>query len=682
MKDEHQPVDSVDGGHGNPTDDERRFGAAVDALVSAILALDEEDAFQRVDALANGLADGDASELALYLGEWYSSEPDTDGPEVRAIRKLFLAALVRLGMRLSVPEYAEGLADAAEAALFEDHDPSRAAEVAARAVALANDSDVRAVAGAFLAIALSSLDDEAGALAAALRANAEASDKQARLLARAALLSQFDSDDSTVTSLAVEGLQWCHGYPDHLWAVFLAGEAIRLLLADATRHEKTKTPPPDDVAQELTAALAYPQWTPDFLTHADLAALVAWTNVLRDDFERLEEVLTIAEQGPHSSPLTAAYTALLGVLVPYRKSDIEEMERRLHRAAPIVEAADDPGLKESFRAIAMTITAPLRGGDFVGAINRLDHAGIPDATALLLLGRAFEAVQALAKQGIPIPSEITDGLNAWCDSGRSASVPATEVALWIMGGVVASMTGDRTALFEREARARSLFAALPTNVPQRQWLQSMLGGLSGGMHLMDDWDAGLEEVAALHGEHVRANRAFQAFIAAAQLSVGHLNRGRHAEALRFGVGAMAYLVRHRAVLAGSSERHALRKEQELVYATTLEAAAGLRDPIILAELLEYLRAQDMPIILERPDPTQIPLDALLAIGTAGGPFGVQDPAHSLDAVQLAAPRPVRMPWGTTALATWGAPAGGQPVQLMVARCAEGPAFHRGDSAPD
>ena len=101
----------------------------------------------------------------------------------------------------------------------------------------------------------------------------------------------------------------------------------------------------------------------------------------------------------------------------------------------------------------------------------------------------------------------------------------------------------------------------------------------------------------------------------------------------------------------------------------LYVAVGSRfetDPRVLAELLEYLRAQDMPVVHHDPEPTELPLAALLASPEARP----VDPSEVVDAVAVGRPAPVRVPWGSLALEGLVRPPASAPVTLVVPRLPE------------
>lgn len=634
----------------------------VAALVEAIIDLDEVDAYRRADELAADLSDDEASDLALHLIDCYLEEPDEDVPNLARIRGLFLAVLVRLGNLLSAPEYAYALVEAAGESVAED--AAAAEALATRAITITDDVDTTALAHAWLALALGATGRAGQALEAARRADDAASEEFTRLLARGALLDLLaDIDDPEATPLAVEALAWCADDPLDSTMTTLAQTALRALVAETSRCERDHRRPTAAVANALYSALEHPAWTPDFMTRSDFAVLVAWADFLRDDLRRLEEVLAISAQGTYTDADVAAHAALLELMVPYRRGDHEELERRLHLVAPLVEAANNPRLSRGFRAIADSVSAPLRGGSFGTSVAGISGSG----RGLALLGRSFDAIQAFSSRGVPIPAELDAELETSCPDQLADEDPVLDAGLSILAGIVSGLRGDWTRMQARVRRARKLYRALPATAPQLPWLRLLFEGLCAAEAMLTDAEGAVAQLTSNHLANRASGRGLAAFVTASQLSVIHLSGGRNREAFAFGVEALAHLERHRAQLAGSSERHALRIQQERVYGATIRAAAALRDPELFAELLEYLRAQDLPVVLDSPDPAQIPMAALLAGVTGLGPLGEPDPYETADAVQLSRPRPVLMPWGRTALASWGAPTRPQPVPLVVPR---------------
>lgn len=642
--------------------EEARLVGDVAALVDAIIALDEEDAYRRADELAAELSDDEASDLALHLIDWYIEEPEEDVPNLERIRALFLAVLVRLGNLLNAPEYAYALVEAASEWISED--PAAAEALATRAIAITDDEDTAAQAHAWLAFALGATGRTAQALEAARRADETAAAEPTRLLARGALLELLaDVEDPEATPLAIEALAWCSQDPLDSTLTPLAQAALRALVTETSRCERDDRRPTAAVANALYSALKHPAWTPDFMTRSDFATLVAWVDFLRDDLTRLEEVLAVSARGTFTDAGVAAHAAVLGLLVPYVRGDHDELERRLHQVAPLVTAANDPRLSNVFRAIADSVTAPLRGGSFGTSVAGMAGSG----RGLALLGRSFDAIGAFSSRGVPIPAELDSELETECGGQLAHEDPVLDAGLSILAGIVSGLRGDWTRMQARVRRARTLYRALPATAPQLPWLRLLFEGLCAAEAMLTDAEGAVAQLTSNHLANRASGRGLAAFVTASQLLVIHLSGGRNREAFAFGVEALAHLERHRAQLAGSSERHALRIQQERVYGATIRAAAALRDPELFAELLEYLRAQDLPVVLDSPDPAQIPMAALLAGVTGLGPLGEPDPDETVDAVQLSRPRPVLMPWGRTALASWGAPTGPQPVPLVVPR---------------
>lgn len=103
----------------------------------------------------------------------------------------------------------------------------------------------------------------------------------------------------------------------------------------------------------------------------------------------------------------------------------------------------------------------------------------------------------------------------------------------------------------------------------------------------------------------------------------------------------------------SHDRAARRRHVGQVLHLALRAAAGTGDPGVLAEMLEVIRAQGMPVATRAEPGWAGPFAALLAalqstlpaVGTDADPIAVRLPVTPL----------IVMPWGSVALARWSVP---------------------------
>ena len=639
--------------------------AALDRLADAIVGLDEASAIRAAEDVSAMLGPGEAGDFGMLLLEWYFADRGIDGLDPLAAEAVTLAVMVRMAELTPHPVYAAPLAYAAEEAA-RDGRPGDALALARRGADLAEDADDLALALVWEAAALGALERPEEALLIARQADATASEVYPRLLARAVLLELLaDALDPSGYALALDGLDWCTRDSEDLSAALLGAAILRTLINEANRWEQANQRPPVELAAALRSCLGQPAWTPGELGEPDIAAVVAWVDYLRDDLSRLDDTLALAGDGPFFDTDVAAQVAMLRVLGPYTRGDVAEMERRVRQAALIVRSAS-PKVIKAFKIMVISVVAPLQGGGDFSRILELvddqDTAGTPWS----LFVRAYDAVQA-APAGAAVPVDLCAELDAWC-AAPVADDPGMMVALTALAGAVASITRDWGAAEQRMARARQLSSELDPEYPQAVWANQLVDGLSAAMLTHSDPAGGLAAMHRVHEANVDSGSEFAAFISAAGLTVAYGGRGEAAEAFRFGLSALAYLNRHRSVLPSSAERHSMRQQQEVLYATTIKAAARLGDPMLLAELLEYLFAQDMPVIHRDPDATQLPLATLLAAVPLDGARGEDVP----DAVALVEPRPTLMPWGRLALADWIPPAlnesaGAAPVPLRVAR---------------
>lgn len=271
---------------------------------------------------------------------------------------------------------------------------------------------------------------------------------------------------------------------------------------------------------------------------------------------------------------------------------------------------------------------------------------------------------ALLNEGTALPADLLADIDAWCGVDHDAADTAIAAMMWAVAGNVAALTHRLALAGERTEMVRRLRSRLADGSVLRGWLDEALAGMDTVLVMVQDRSAGPAQLEELHRRQVAEGHTLAAFTTAAQLSVAYLALDRPDDSLRAGLGALEILSAYREALPGSSERQATRQAHETVYLTVLKAAARLPDPRVLAEVIEYLRAQEMPVVLHTPEPTQLPLAALMP---ASGLRRPQPTADVPDAVVLGRPRPVLMPWGQVALSGWIEPSAGTPVPLVVPR---------------
>lgn len=637
---------------------------AYDAVLDAADALDAAATRRAASHLAGALAsepDELVDEAAVALMEAWANAEDiwTDDAEdvLDRRRGLLIEALMILGDSFPRPTFAGAYELAALDRLADD--PAAAVTLADQAAVLAADADEAAGYRAIQAMAIGAL----GRIDEALRIARDAR-------AAASRLETVDEIDLVILEIMLELRPADAAGP--AMEVFqrrgpdmpdrLAGAVIRALLVESGRLEARHEQPPAEMATAFRLALDRPAWRPDFLTEADWAVIVAWIDFLRDDRALLAETLARTRGGPYSELSLEGYAALLEVMVAFDAMDLPEMERRLRRAGPLVERAGDSKLSGTYRAVVGEVVRA-RGLD-------LQKSAAPPAAPAeweqreeIVLYRQAQAQIAAQK---PTPETLAR-LRAWREAGGVAGDAMMTGALWVLAAAGALYERDLAAARECVAQARDLTARFPADSAAARWLAVLLDGSETALLATADLDVALARLRASRERHADGGNEFVAAVCDAQLAMLQVSRDPQ-EALACAVRAMTSLRRRRVSLAGSSEREAMRESLEAhPQVAALHAAAAIDDPRTTAELLEFLRSQDLPLVPEDPDPTQLPLALLVPPPAGTVVFFPDDPAASTDVVTLDEPAPVRMPWGRLALQDLVGPQAKAPVPLVVPR---------------
>lgn len=632
---------------------------AYDAVLDAVDALDEGAVHRAAGLLAAALGSEpvelvDEAADALFEAWANTEELWPDDPEEVLDRRgaLLVGAMIVIGDRFPRPAFA-GAYEMAALDRMED-DPERAALLAGRAVALAADADKAAGYRALQAYAVGAAGrlDEALALADEACGGASGLDTVDRAeMVRLEVMLQLQHPHAAALAATVFRTRGAE-MPDDL------GESVtRALLLEAGRLEARHEPPPPEIAVALRLALDRPAWRPDFLTEADWAVLVAWIDFLRDDHTRLAETLARAGGGPYSDFSLEGYAALLDAMVAFDAMDIAETERRLQRAAPIVERARDDKLTHAYRRVVdIMIEARSPRAQTGPAAPTWQPAD------LVLFQRAQPEIAAQS----PTPETLSQ-LRHWREVGGSTGDAMLTGALWVLAAAGALHERDLDAAWDCLARAREVIAAFPDTSPVARWLTSLIASTEPALLAAVDRDAAIVRLRENQDRLVGTGAGYFAAALDTQLAVLLLPNDPR-QALACAVQALTSLRRRRAQLPGISERQAMRDSLEaLPHVTALRAAALIDDPRLTAELLEFLRSQDLPQVHHTPEVTQLPLAMLVPPPPDELVFFRDDPATSADVVALRHATPVLMPWGRLALGDLLEPPEQAPARLVVPR---------------
>ncbi len=442
----------------------------------------------------------------------------------------------------------------------------------------------------------------------------------------------------------------------------LGGTVVRCLLTEGARLERLGQTPPPALAAALRLALTHTAWLPEGMTRADLAVVAALMGYFRADISRLDETLDEAEGGPFGEPSSAGYLAVLRAAAALGRFDVVEGERLLRRAAGPVVASNDPSLITAYRAVCdmMARTRGQRIADPIAELSTLKpHADMTDQALLL---EAFEQISC---------QRIDDGLRmrlaTWSDGGHVASDVESRAALWAVCACVA-VIDDRVAeghVFS--ARSRAARAQMPSGGVRASVIDQLLATFettaawreTGPQRAAESWKTRREQLWDDDGSLLM-------MVADAQQALLHLTTGENLEALGCGARALSGLRRASSHLPGSSERLAMMKKFEPLHQTIVKAAARLGDAHLMAEALEFLREQDLPVARQTPHATQLPL-----AHTAPPAVGEQiflSPGHPLiDVIESREPAPTLMPWGSVALVSLLGERQGSQARVVVPR---------------
>lgn len=445
----------------------------------------------------------------------------------------------------------------------------------------------------------------------------------------------------------------------------LGGTVVRCLLTEGARLERLGQTPPPALAAALRLALTHTAWLPEGMTRADLAVVVALMDYFRDDISRLDETLDEAEGGPFGEPSSAGYLAVLRAAAALGRFDVVEGEWLLRRAAGPVVASNDPSLITAYRAVCdmMARTRGQRIADPIAELSTLKpHADMTDLNDQALLLEAFEQISC---------QRIDDGLRmrlaTWSDGGHVASDVESRAALWAVCACVA-VIDDRVAeghVFS--ARSRAARAQMPSGGVRASVIDQLLATFettaawreTGPQRAAESWKTRREQLGDDDGSLLM-------MVADAQQALLHLTTGENLEALGCGARALSGLRRASSDLPGSSERLAMMKKFEPLHQTIVKAAARLGDAHLMAEALEFLREQDLPVARQTPHATQLPL-----AHTAPPAVGEQiflSPGHPLiDVIESREPAPTLMPWGSVALVSLLGERQGSQARVVVPR---------------
>ncbi len=441
---------------------------------------------------------------------------------------------------------------------------------------------------------------------------------------------------------------------------------VRALLIEGGRLERLGRTPPAELAATLRRATQHPAWLPEGMTRADLAVVVAMMDYFRDDYSLLDETLDEAEGGPFGEPSSEGYLAVLRAAAAIGRLDVVEAERLLRQAAGPVAASGDSALITAYRGICdmAARTRNQRISDPLGELARLMPSGI-DETENADVALILDAHEQIAR--LRISDEIKARLAAWRDADPAKSSIANQALLWGICALVALTDSHPKDAHLFAGRCQEARSQLPTGGMQAAFIDQLLVTFEGTSALRGaDPHRATASFASRLEELGPESKSVLSTITESQQTVIYFAANRYPEALRSGLRALTARRRISAALPGSSERAAMMGMIEPLYETVVKSAARIGDVHLMAELLEFLRAQDLPIAHRAPGSAELPLAHAVPPAT-GEQIFLRSTNPLIDVIESPEPDPVLMPWGSVALVSILGEHNGTPAKVVVPR---------------
>lgn len=449
------------------------------------------------------------------------------------------------------------------------------------------------------------------------------------------------------------------------WSVALAGVMVRALAAEAARLEAARKRTSARLAAGLSRLVNHPVLLDERIDYGMLAAAAAWVHFIRDDYAEAMRLLAVAQAHPSDDPFTLGLVAILEVVEASSRAEPIELDRTLRATREIVERSGDPNLITAHRNAAdiMARSRRQRLGDPVAELATLDRdVDDPDMVELALL---LDLIEQWGAQRFD--ADVRERLRAWRATERPPDAdPGAAAFLWSACGVVATMDGDLITARTYLAKARWFRQQVGPDTPNTAYLDALLDGFEAVAQINHDPEAARQALSAAHRRQEAQGQSFLAGVTEGQLAFAALACNRPGEALVAAVRSYDRTRRHFAGLAGSSERAATLNVLSDLRATMLQAAGEVGDPRLLAEVLEFLRAQAAPTASITPGDSDLPLKSVVS-PAIGAPQFLPRLPDVADAVAVAPPPAVLMPWGTLALESVIEVTDGTPARLVVPR---------------
>ena len=418
------------------------------------------------------------------------------------------------------------------------------------------------------------------------------------------------------------------------------------------------------------------------------------------DLDEAEAYLDLAEAGMNAlDGPRRARGAVTRAQLDLARGDLRSLVPHLAVAGRLVAEHGDARLRAEYASL-LEVQAGFGNSDGVGSAQQaLD--GMP-GVAGRLHAAAIDARRRILS-GIPQPT-LTDELLFLADGLDPAAEPQAYCTLLYLAAVAVaakSPPGSDPSLFlervqendsilerlERSVidlrlRAKSPFLAEPHRV-------FAAAGRCFNAAVFGDGLQALRRLQSLRDECLASGASTLALAVTTTAQDLASLLGDHETSLRMAAAVLDGFERYAGVLSSAADRARHDALVSKIIRDAFASAEAIRDYRAIAELIEVVRAQSIPVVPLAPPTDQTPLSALMeAVDAVSEPMagwvsessdasaatlgqgGADQTRDEIDPVTLiGVPPRIRMPWGSIALEVYGAPfnPGVRVAQLIVPR---------------
>lgn len=362
----------------------------------------------------------------------------------------------------------------------------------------------------------------------------------------------------------------------------------------AVQAQRAADIPPRESRAIWDRVLSRPEWWPQDATSCEIYGFAAQLAVLDNDLVSAHRHLDVAKAHlTGRSEEVRAELALTEAELAVNEIDLGTAERAVRAATPYIANHGDTEQRERLSRLVDHLDRSSRGfgtgnpaGDPVG--------GLPGGEIVAAVAETYRAFMSRHVDAPHLESVLQHALaNAQFSEQGHLMVMAQGLR-----ALVAATAGDlvraRTLFDVAREESRRLETAGLGGYPQV--IDDMLGWMDAAIDLGRNLDErGLEKMdAAWRSTLARGRRALVSGQAAGA-AFGWLSIGQPWRALPCAVAAITTGQEHSRVAGDSEDRAARRRQQGDVTALALRCAAATGDPRVMAEMLEVIRAQAMPV---------------------------------------------------------------------------------------